>query len=194
MGKRGAGAGRASGDAYDGEDDRESENMDLEDSQISDRSSIYEQEEFSINSTMRHEISIMPELKRSELMQKLDLGAITSNEAIQKLPLNYKENNKLSSMSGVAYRKKKVSDFVTIKNLDLEIKKGEFVCILGDVGSGKSSIIQLMIGDLLYMQRDYFKLFRNLEINDYLQERIKQISKMQLNEAECPIHYAQHMF
>ena len=81
----------------------------------------------------------------------MDLGAVGSNDAVQRLPLNIKENNKLNSVSGAAYRKKKVSDLVTIKNLDLKIKKGEFVCILGDVGSGKSSIIQLMIGDLLYM-------------------------------------------
>ena len=66
--KRAGGAGGASGDADDGEEDRESENMDLEDSQISDRSSVYEQEAFSINSTMRQEISIMPEPKKSELM------------------------------------------------------------------------------------------------------------------------------
>lgn len=51
------------GDIVDGEDDRDSENMDLEDSQVSDRTSVCDQEEFSINSTMRHEISIMPELK-----------------------------------------------------------------------------------------------------------------------------------
>jgi ABC-type lipoprotein export system ATPase subunit len=110
-------------------------------------------------------------------MQKFDLAVNTSNEVIQKLPLNNKDTNKGQSVSGT-YKKKKVSDFVTIKNLDLQIKKGEFVCILGDVGSGKSSIIQLMIGDLLYMQRDFFKLFRHLDVNEYLQERIKHISKL----------------
>lgn len=55
-------------DVADADEDKESENMDLEDSQVSDRTSLCDQEEFSINSTMRHEISIMPELKKSELM------------------------------------------------------------------------------------------------------------------------------
>jgi ABC-type bacteriocin/lantibiotic exporter with double-glycine peptidase domain len=36
-----------------------------------------------------------------------------------------------------------------LKDLDLKIKKGEFVCIIGDVGSGKSSILSSLIGDLL---------------------------------------------
>jgi ABC-type lipoprotein export system ATPase subunit len=35
--------------------------------------------------------------------------------------------------------------------LNLEIKKGEFVCIIGDVGSGKSSLLSALIGDLLYV-------------------------------------------
>jgi ABC-type cobalamin/Fe3+-siderophores transport system ATPase subunit len=35
--------------------------------------------------------------------------------------------------------------------LDLNIRKGEFVCIIGDVGSGKSSLLSAMIGDLLHL-------------------------------------------
>ena len=46
---------------------------------------------------------------------------------------------------------KKVSydSFVTLKDIELKIKKGEFVCIIGDVGSGKSSILSTVIGDLI---------------------------------------------
>jgi ABC-type lipoprotein export system ATPase subunit len=36
----------------------------------------------------------------------------------------------------------------------LEIKKGEFVCIIGDVGSGKSSLLSALIGDLLYVNQE----------------------------------------
>jgi ABC-type uncharacterized transport system ATPase component len=36
-----------------------------------------------------------------------------------------------------------------LKDIDLEIKKGEFVCIIGNVGAGKSSIISAIIGDLI---------------------------------------------
>jgi ABC-type lipoprotein export system ATPase subunit len=38
-----------------------------------------------------------------------------------------------------------------LKNINLKIKKEEFVCIIGDVGSGKSSLLSAMIGDLLYI-------------------------------------------
>jgi len=37
-----------------------------------------------------------------------------------------------------------------LKNLDLTIKQGEFVCIIGAVGSGKSSLLSTIIGDMIY--------------------------------------------
>ena len=40
--------------------------------------------------------------------------------------------------------------FLTLKDLDITIKQGEFVCIIGDVGSGKSSLLNAIVGDLLY--------------------------------------------
>jgi len=50
---------------------------------------------------------------------------------------------------------KKVSDkpgklSIALKNLNLEIKKGEFVCVIGNIGSGKSSLLSAIIGDLLH--------------------------------------------
>ena len=45
---------------------------------------------------------------------------------------------------------KTFEQFLTLKNLDLSIKQGEFVCIIGDVGSGKSSLLNAIIGDLQY--------------------------------------------
>ena len=44
-----------------------------------------------------------------------------------------------------------LDSIVTLKNIELKILKGEFVCIIGDVGSGKSSLLSTLIGDLLYV-------------------------------------------
>lgn len=41
-------------------------------------------------------------------------------------------------------------DYVILKDIDLKIRQGEFVTIIGDVGSGKSSLMNAMIGDMLY--------------------------------------------
>jgi ABC-type nitrate/sulfonate/bicarbonate transport system ATPase subunit len=43
-----------------------------------------------------------------------------------------------------------LKDFLALKQIDLKIKQGEFVCVIGDVGSGKSSLLSAIIGDLLY--------------------------------------------
>lgn len=44
---------------------------------------------------------------------------------------------------------------MAVRNLDLQINKGEFVCIIGDVGSGKSSLLSALIGDLLHLPQEF---------------------------------------
>jgi len=43
---------------------------------------------------------------------------------------------------------------ITLKEIDVCINKGEFVCIIGNVGSGKSSLLSTIIGDLLYVNSE----------------------------------------
>jgi ABC-type polysaccharide/polyol phosphate transport system ATPase subunit len=49
----------------------------------------------------------------------------------------------------------KVKDFMTLKDINLKIKQGEFVCVIGDVGAGKSSLLSSLIGDLLYSNPEF---------------------------------------
>ena len=44
-----------------------------------------------------------------------------------------------------------IQDFITLKNIELTINKGDFVAIVGQTGSGKSSILASIIGDMLYL-------------------------------------------
>ena len=37
-----------------------------------------------------------------------------------------------------------------LKNLNFSVNKGEFVCIIGPIGSGKSSLLSTIIGDMIY--------------------------------------------
>ena len=59
--------------------------------------------------------------------------------------------------------KKKLSKFITLKDIKMEVKKGEFVCIIGDVGSGKSSLLQTIIGDLIYMPQGEIDQFGGMD-------------------------------
>jgi len=56
--------------------------------------------------------------------------------------------------SNIADQKQLVENVITLKNIFLKIRAGEFVCIIGDVGSGKSSLLSALIGDLLYVSQD----------------------------------------
>ena len=38
----------------------------------------------------------------------------------------------------------------------MQIKKGEFVCVIGDVASGKSTLLRTIIGDTLYVRDQIF--------------------------------------
>jgi len=40
-----------------------------------------------------------------------------------------------------------------LRELDLEIKRGELVIIIGEIGSGKSSLLNAMLGQLLYVPK-----------------------------------------
>lgn len=42
----------------------------------------------------------------------------------------------------------KWDDTICLKNIDLTIKKGQFVAIIGKVGSGKSSLLHAILGEI----------------------------------------------
>lgn len=48
---------------------------------------------------------------------------------------------------------------VTLKDLTLSVLKSEFVCIIGDVGSGKSSLLSALIGDLLVVGKELIEKY-----------------------------------
>ena len=52
-----------------------------------------------------------------------------------------------------------LDEIVSLKNIDLKIKKGEFTCIIGECGSGKSSLLSTIIGDLVYVDPSVLKKY-----------------------------------
>lgn len=54
-------------------------------------------------------------------------------------------------------QKQSTSDYITLKNINLKIRKGEFVCVIGDVASGKSSLLSAINGDMVYVSDSSIK-------------------------------------
>ena len=40
---------------------------------------------------------------------------------------------------------------MTLKDIDFQVAHGEFICVIGDVGSGKSSLLHSIIGDMIHV-------------------------------------------
>ncbi|CDW72862.1 canalicular multispecific organic anion transporter 1 [Stylonychia lemnae] len=83
--------------------------------------------------------------------------------------------------------KRTTSQFLAIKNLNIEFRHGEFTCIIGDVGSGKSTLLSAIIGDLLYLDPQFMMVFKDEPLNERIIETIKQDSSKLIVNKEPPI-------
>lgn len=68
-----------------------------------------------------------------------------------------------------------------MKKLNLQVRKGDFVCIIGDVGSGKSSLLSALIGDLLTLSAQRFQEVGDVQLND------EYANKVVLDDSRKPI-------
>jgi ABC-type lipoprotein export system ATPase subunit len=50
-----------------------------------------------------------------------------------------------------------MEDCIILRDIELSVKKGEFVCIIGDVGSGKSSVLSAINQDMLFLPKEYIE-------------------------------------
>ena len=57
-----------------------------------------------------------------------------------------------------------------LKNINLEVKKGEFVCIIGEVGSGKSSLIHAILNNMICLTPRSSKIILNGKVSYVSQE------------------------
>jgi len=61
--------------------------------------------------------------------------------------------------------------------MNFNIKKGEFVTVIGDVGSGKSSLLSALIGEMLSIDKQFYNDLKDKICDDKMLEQIKEHSK-----------------
>ena len=49
------------------------------------------------------------------------------------------------------YSSRNLNSIVNLKDIDVKIEKGEFTVIIGEVGSGKTSLLNAMLGEMMYI-------------------------------------------
>lgn len=70
--------------------------------------------------------------------------------------------------------------------MTLNIRRGEFVCIIGDVGSGKTSLLNCITNNMLYTDGLFYQQFCNETIDD-IKDDLVHDSKKQLPKYQAPI-------
>lgn len=55
-------------------------------------------------------------------------------------------------------------DVVTLKNINFSVNKGEFVAIIGGLGSGKSSLIKAISGNMSHIRHECYDKIKDFEI------------------------------
>ena len=105
-------------------------------------------------------------------------------EANRKLFSFENTSNKLTlsiSSSAPSESKKIINDEVYLNNINLTVRKGEFICIIGEVGSGKSSLIQAILNNMMIENNDNTKIIVNGTISYVGQEAWIQNNTVQNN-------------
>ena len=95
-----------------------------------------------------------------------------------------KDSNKLNlsiSSSSPLQSKKIINEEIYLNNINLTIKQGEFVCIIGEVGSGKSSLIQAILNNMIIENNNNTKIIVNGKISYVGQEALIQNNTVQNN-------------
>ena len=77
--------------------------------------------------------------------------------------------------------RKIINDDGYLNNINLTVKEGEFICIIGEVGSGKSSLIQAILNNMIIQQKNNTKIIVNGKISYVGQEAWIQNNTVQNN-------------
>ena len=93
--------------------------------------------------------------------------------------LDIKRKSSFNSTQGLLINQ--ANEDFCLNNINLTVKKGEFICIIGEVGSGKSSLIQAILNNMIIMQNDNTKIIVNGNISYVGQEAWIQNSTIQNN-------------
>jgi ABC-type cobalamin/Fe3+-siderophores transport system ATPase subunit len=78
-------------------------------------------------------------------------------------------------------------EVLTLKDMDFNVNKGEFVCVVGAVGCGKSSLLNAISGNLIYMPEASIKAKKEKQTADQLKEYAMELSKIKIDDAPVKV-------
>jgi len=126
----------------------------------------------------------------TETMTDLPCFSRSKKEKSQKLKNDKKKVADLKKFGESRNKKQELKKFVNLQDIDLKIKKGEFVTIFGEIGAGKTTFLQNLIGDMVHVPVNEIEsaggLKSKLTPEEYAQMR-SRIFAGQFNPENAPI-------
>ena len=81
----------------------------------------------------------------------------------------------------IPYEPRSINEITSLKDINFEVKRGDFVVIIGETGSGKSTLLNALIGELIHLTEESMKEMGDPDrkINDselrYLEESLMKV-------------------
>lgn len=89
--------------------------------------------------------------KDQEAAKKEDEKRLDESQGVIRRCIRRAFYSKQKSDYELDYSKRSLNSIINLKEIDLQIKKGEFTVIIGKIGSGKTSLLNAMIGEMIYL-------------------------------------------
>ena len=88
-----------------------------------------------------------------------------------------------------------LSESIELKNINLRINKGEFICIIGEVGAGKSSLLSAILGDMQHLSEETIEQYQESILDQDLRHKLHEISEKEESKVKLggSISYSQQV-
>lgn len=94
---------------------------------------------------------LVDQIQDSEHTISIDKNSFSWGCKLEKDEDSDEEGEKKEKEKTEEYQAQSLQKIITLKDIDFKVKKGDLVFVIGDVGSGKSSLLSALTGDLLYV-------------------------------------------
>lgn len=69
----------------------------------------------------------------------------------------------------------RLSNLTVLKRMNIAFEKGKLICVIGDVGSGKSSLLSALLGDLQYLDSNFLEKEQDQDLaSEEVQKKVKK--------------------
>ena len=97
--------------------------------------------------------------KIKEKLRKKEYDEITKNMGtIRKWCYDLVQKKDVHEKIHIPYSDRTLNQIINLQDLDIKIKKGSFTVIIGEMGSGKTSLLNSMIGEMIYVSKEEMSL------------------------------------